>query len=122
LAHEIEGFDLRFTGRRSWKAERRRIGQSAVRDVIPVAWARDLRGKGAERFLDVWYTDPEEMEAQMTSQKPFVVALADAKDWDKSTKEFKEFKAIFEVVATGVKLDGGIETKVLRRITASRAA
>jgi hypothetical protein len=80
VAHEIDGFDLTFTSRRSWKAARRQIGQSAVTDVIPVAWARDLRGKGAERFLEVWYTDPKEMEAQMTSQKPFVVALAEAKN------------------------------------------
>lgn len=119
MPHSVDGFDLRFTGRTSWKAERRLHNRTL--DIIPVTWT-----KGRERHpssnnvtLEVWYRNPEELKTQMADPNPFVVALAKAKDYRKFPHVFDQFVAIFRVVATGkIISENSIETRVLERVRA----
>jgi hypothetical protein len=63
-----------------------------------------------------------ELETRLADPAPFVVALAEAKDYSVKPHAFKEFKAIYEVVATGVRLtDHSIQTRVLRRLSGGGA-
>jgi hypothetical protein len=61
------------------------------------------------------------MEARRTGPKPFIVALAIAKDYNVMPHAFDEFRGLFEVVTTGKTLStNSIETRVLRRDRAPR--
>ncbi len=115
----VDGFDLKFTSRTSWKAERRLRGEPI--DIVPVTWTKGRR-QGAdskEIFQEVWYQDPAEMGTRAADTSPFVIALAVAKDYAIFPHAFKEFVGVFEVVATGKTLsDKSIETKVLKRVRA----
>jgi hypothetical protein len=118
MIHDVDGFQLRFTGRNTWRAEcRSKDGQHSV---VPVAWEHNLRMSGEEDLLEFRYRKKYrgEMDAHLADGKPFVVAIAKAKDPKATPKDFKEFKCLFEVVATGRRLsDRTIEARVLRRIT-----
>jgi hypothetical protein len=119
VTHPVDGFDLTFTSRRSWKAHRREHGRLV--DVVPVTWTKGRHASDAtkEIFQEVWYQDRDELAARAADVSPFVVALATAKDYGTFPHAFKEFVGVFEVVATGKMLsDISIETKVLRRVRA----
>lgn len=120
MAHPVDGFELAFTGRKTWKAYRYEFGTQL--DIVPVTWTKGLQVR--ERIPEVWFSNPVELEAQMMSRIPFVVALAIAKDYMVHPHTFDEFRGIFEVLATGdrgASEDGmSIETKVLRRLYGSR--
>jgi hypothetical protein len=114
MAHQVDGFDLTFTSRTSWKAERRARGRTI--DIVPVVWTKDRRQVGSEVYQGVSYQDREEMERRLADPSPFAVALAVAKDYAKHPHEFKEFRGVFDVVPTGERLsDHSIEARVLRR-------
>ena len=114
MPHRVDGFDLTFTSRTSWKARRRARGH--VIDIVPVVWTKDRRQVGTAVYQGVGYQKRDEMEARMADSSPFVVALAIAKDYAKHPHEFKEFVGLFEVRATGECLDDQkIQTQVLRR-------
>lgn len=74
MAHAVDGYNLKFTARTSWKAERRARGK--VIDIIPVTWVHGRRGDVQE----VWYRKHDELEVARQRTEPFVVALAQAKD------------------------------------------
>ncbi|WP_137178658.1 hypothetical protein [Roseomonas sp. AR75] len=113
--HEADGYRFSFVSRTSWKAKRLHRGQ--LIDVVPVTWTRAHRY--AERRIEVWYRDPAELEARRRDPAPFVVAVAEAKDWSVFPLAFKQFNAVFEVAATGKQLSGiSIEAQVLRRLRA----
>jgi hypothetical protein len=117
MAHEVDGFDLTFTSRRSWKATRRAAGQ--IVDVVPVTWTKGRRQDPTSKEImqEVWYQNPAELEAARTSIAPFVVALAVAKDYSVLPHAFQEFRGIFEVVSTGEQLTPqSIQTRVVRRM------
>jgi hypothetical protein len=117
MAHEVDGFGLTFTHRRSWKAWRRAPGHEA--DIIPVTWTKGrFQAPGSSEILqEVWYSNEAESEAQRTSAVPFVVALAIAKDYAVMPHAFKEFRGLFEVVSTGERVTShSIQTRVLRRV------
>jgi hypothetical protein len=117
MTHPVSGFDLKFTNRRSWKAERRYAGR--LIDVVPVTWTKGRRSENGEIFQEVWYQDKEEMEARRTDPTPFVVALAIAKDYSIQPHAFDAFRCLYKVSATGAVLsDRSIETKVLERVRA----
>jgi hypothetical protein len=119
VTHPVDGFDLKFTSRRSWKAERRRLGR--VVDIIPVTWTKGRRVDDTtkEIFQEVWYQDEKELAARATDPSPFVLAVATAHDYAKLPHAFKEFIGIFEVSAIGKVLSKhNIETKLLRRVRA----
>jgi hypothetical protein len=114
MSHEVDGYDLTFTSRTSWKAERRRGGK--LIDVVPVTWTKGIRGNGKIEFLEVWLRS-KELKEYNSRTEPFVVALAIAKDYNQTPHSFQEFRGLFEVQATGTLLsDRSIETRVLRRI------
>lgn len=75
-------------------------------------------------MLEVWFKRPDELEVQMMSREPFVVALAIAKDYNVHPHAFQEFRGVFEVVATGNMggSEGGIsiETRIIRRLYGQR--
>ena len=117
MPHEVDGFDLTFTSRTSWKAERRHAGRKV--DVVPVTWTKGLRRAGDEMFLEVWFRKPSELESFKQSREPFVVALAKAKDYSQMPHQFDTFNALFRVVSTGNLLsDKSIDTRVLERVKA----
>jgi hypothetical protein len=114
MPHTVDGYDLTFTSRRSWKAHRRVRGR--LIDVVPVTWTKGRRQDpvSKEIFQEVWYQDPSEMAARLSDPTPFVVALATAKDYNVLPHAFHEFRGLFEVVATGKSLGPhSIETKVI---------
>lgn len=118
MSHSVGGLDLKYTSRTSWKAEIRSHGQVVA--IVPVTWTRGRHTEsgGKDVFQEVWFQDPEEMEAHRTVAEPFIVAVAVAKDYDQHPHEFRDFQAVFEVVATGdVCSEKSIDTKVLRRLT-----
>lgn len=113
MGHSIDGYDLTFTSRRSWKANLRARGK--IIDIIPVTWTHGRKGDVQE----VWYQNPDELEEARLRDVPFVVALAHAKDPYAEPSEFHEFRGVFEVIATGGRLgEQSIETKVIRRLKA----
>lgn len=119
MAHKVDGFDLEYTGRRTWKATRSIAGKAI--DVVPVAWAQDWELREKEIYLKVWYTD--EGEAMSTSERtdPFPVALVASLHPDGQEGEFKEFRGVYEVTATGKLWEPKcVEAKVLKRLKAGR--
>lgn len=117
MAHMVDGLELRYTARRSWKAKIRCHGKVVVA-AAPAAWANGRYTKSGDTFQKVWFQNAKEMERRRTSDEPFVVAVVTAKDYDRFPHEFKDFQAVFEVVATGEACsDKSIETRVLRRLT-----
>ena len=117
MAHSVDGFDLRFTSRTSWKAERRHAGR--LIDIVPVTWTKGRRQAGPDIFQEVWFQDCDEMEARRADPNPFVVAVAVAKDYAKKPHEFDEFRGVFEVAATGKLLSkNSLETRVVQRLKA----
>jgi hypothetical protein len=114
MAHDVDGFELKYVGR-TWKAERREHGK--LLDVVPVTWTKGTRTDGDETLQEVWYQNIGEMEERLADPAPFVVAVAKARDYGVKPHAFKEFKAIYEVVASGVRLThNSIQTRVLRRL------
>jgi hypothetical protein len=119
VTHPVDGFDLKFTGRTSWKAKRSQSGVNI--DIIPVTWTKGWRKdpKSEEIYQEVWFQNSGEMNERNSSNDPFIVAVAIAKDYSIFPHAFKQFQAIFEVVPTGVILSPqSIETRVLRRVKA----
>ena len=119
MPHDIDGFQLRFTGRNTWKAERREQGE--LLDVIPVAWTKDTDTERSTQAI--WYrkNNLREMEERLAVREPFVVAVAEAKDYRVIPHSFKKFSGVYEMVATGVRLGKqGIQARILRRLGARR--
>jgi hypothetical protein len=120
VAHSVDGFELKFTGRKSWKAARYANGR--LIDIVPVTWTKGRRQDPGsnEIFQEVWYQARTELEQRNTDPTPFVVALAIAKDYAEMPHQFKEFRGVFEVAPTGRLLsENSLETKVLRRVKAA---
>ena len=123
MSHSVDGFELKFTGRTSWKAERRLLARTL--DTVPVTWTRGRRqdASSKEVFLEVWYRSPDELKQRMVDPNAFVVALAMAKDYRKFPHAFDQFVGLFRVIPTGVVLsENSIETKVLERVRAMQTA
>ena len=117
MPHSVDGFEVTFTSRRSWKANLRLRG--TLIDKVPVTWTKGRWQAGSDLFQEVWFQDADELEAHRISTRPFKVALAIAKDYSEHPHQFEEFRGIFEVQATGEKLsENSIQTRVLRRYTA----
>jgi hypothetical protein len=123
VPHYVDGFELKFTSRTSWKAERRLLNQKL--DVVPVTLTKGRR-QGAspkEVFLEVWYRNAEELKDRAADPNSFVVALAKAKDDHEVPPVFDKFVGIFRVIPTGIPLsENSIETKILERVRAKQLA
>ena len=66
----VDGFEVRFTHRGSWKADLLAPGEEA--DVVPVAWKTDWLGGS----LFVWFKDEREVDRLLATGEPFRVAIA----------------------------------------------
>ena len=120
MAHVVDGFELKFTSRTSWKAARYASGRLV--DIVPVTWTKGRRQElgSAEVFQEVWYQAHAELEERNSDPTPFIVALAIAKDYAEMPRQFKEFRGVFEVAPTGKLLsENSLETKVLKRVKAT---
>ena len=100
MAHEVDGYDLTYVSRTSWKAERRNAGK--LFDTVAVTWTDGWRHDEATiaRFIAVYYKNAAEMEIQRANTMPFVVAVAEAHDKRVHPRVFKRFIGVFEVLAT----------------------
>jgi hypothetical protein len=117
VPHYVNGFQLKFTSRTSWKAERRFLGR--MLDVIPVALTKGRRQGNSiqEVFLEVWFRDAEELDRYVSDRNTFVVALAKAKD-DRITvhrdiSSHRHWRRLEQ---------NSIETKILEPVRASDVA
>jgi hypothetical protein len=122
MSHHVDGFELKFTSRTSWKAELRFQNQKIV---VPVTLTKGRR-KGAssqEVFLEVWYRNADELRSRAADSNDFIVALAKAKDDHAAPPVFDTFVGLFRVIPTGVLLsETSIETKILERVRAQELA
>ena len=102
MSHSVDGFELKFTCRTSWKAERRFLAQKI--DIVPVTWTKGRRQDGStkEVFLEVWYRNVDELNLRAADPNAFVVALAVAKDYRKFPHAFDQFVGLFRVAPTGI--------------------
>jgi hypothetical protein len=122
----IDGFQLKFNTRT--RMAERRWGSSV--DLVPVIWLKDWRQGPAPRrekdaktpprrdsFVAVHCADPADMPARAADPQPFAVALATTKTRGEGQESFGEFRGVFEVVATGIRLSPeSFEARVVRRL------
>jgi hypothetical protein len=115
----VGGFSAKFTGRKTWKIELRRLG--VFYQIVPAVWKHEHFKRNGETFQNVWYLDGHEAAKALTDQVPFLVMVVEAEDpTEVHSKTVKDMVRLFEVVPTGVTIgDRGIETKVLRPFTAA---
>jgi hypothetical protein len=119
MPHYVDGFELTFTYRTSWKAKR--CLHSRTLDIVPVTLTKGRRqdASSKEVFLEVWYCSAEELKHRAADPNPFVVALAKAKDDHEFPPAVDKIVGIFRVISTGIVLsENSIETKVLERVKA----
>ena len=119
MPHYVDGFQLKFTSRTSWKAELRLLNQRI--DLVPVTLTKGRRQGASPQdvFLEVWYRNAEELRRRAADPNAFVLALAKAKDDHEVPSVFDSFVGIFRVIPTGTPLsENSIETKVLERVRA----
>jgi hypothetical protein len=69
---KVNGFEIAYTNRGSWKAHRSINGK--VIDEIPVAWDKDYEA-GAPPKLTIWFKNPREAELAF-GRGSFVSAIA----------------------------------------------
>lgn len=125
MAHDVDGFGLRFTGRRSWKAALSFAGRDVT--TVPVTWGDQIRraADGARRLPVhfVGHDGAEPLELQRRG-KPFLVAVASAIDAKQEPRIFNSFVGVFLVTPTREPLEEGprsrsILCKIERRLTPS---
>lgn len=115
MVHVVDDFEIKFTSRRSWKAEIRKSGVLVA--TAPVTWSSATSKTRAGTFQKVWFANPAELEDRRNSRSSFIVAVASAKHPKQRPSVFHKFESVLEVRATG-KLAGErcIETRVLSRL------
>ena len=117
LTHLADGFGLKFTSRRSWEAARSYRGK--VIDIETITWKRDYGTRNGKFCQTVYFQDLYELEMMIFGKEPFVIALADAKDYSVSPLSFGKFIGVFEVRSTGKTLGPhSIETEIIKRVRA----
>lgn len=115
MAHDLDGFEVSYTSRTSWKAYISDDGK--VLATAPVTWTKGTRRQGQEWFQRVWFQKNDEAEKHDASKEPFIVLVAQAHDYEVHPHAFKHFNCIYEVVALGQGVkEQSIECKVIRRI------
>lgn len=115
MAHEVDGYELKYNGRRSWMAQLSQ-GGIVIEPRIPVTWATDWQKGG---LLRVWFRDRAEMLKHNDSKTPFIVAVATrARSDNPNIERFEKFNAIFRVTPTGELLsENSIQTRILDRLS-----
>lgn len=122
MAHDVDGLDVSYTSRTSWKAYVRRNG--AIIATAPVTWTKGTwKNKSSNKwYQQVWYQNQTELMAALNSIVPFIVAVAEAHDYNVMPHAFMRFNCLYEVKSTAHQIDAlSIETEVLRRVTKATA-
>ena len=117
MAHDVDGYEVTFTHRASWKAHVTLLDRLV--GTVPVTWTKGtVRDAASGKFYQqVWFQDAAELEVVNSSTEPFLVAVAVAHDYDMHPHSFKQFNCIYEVRALGRKIDEiSIQCEVLRRL------
>lgn len=81
MAHDVDGFGLRFTGRRSWKAALGFAGREVT--TVPVTWGDQIRrAADGVRRIPVHFMEHDGAEPLALQQRgePFLIAVASAVD------------------------------------------
>ena len=108
------GYTLTFTGR-AWAAKR--CADGPVIDVVPVTWTRDIKHKDGRQTIIVYYPSGKARIGKAANRKPFVVAVAEAKNWQARPLSFKRFVTLYDVRANGRVLGPhSIEADILRPV------
>ena len=94
----VDGFDVKFTHRGSWKASLLVLGKCVAE--IPVAWQTDRSGN----TILVWFKTHNEACERLTAAKRFRIAVA-TKNANGSTNS-SNITGIFWVIPIEVRLDG----------------
>ena len=76
MVHTVDGYDIAYSRRGSWKADRSFRGE--VLDQVPVAWDRDYQ-PGKPPFLTIWFQGLNEAADRLAAGIPFIAALATKK-------------------------------------------
>lgn len=115
MAHQVDGLQLTYLGRRSWKAVVTANGRKVC--IAPVAWS----ARGSARTQRVAFAKKSfvEMQQYMHSREPFIIALAEPLDRREVPPRFWRFVAVLKVRATGRQLSvNTIETELVQRMSA----
>src|SRR5208283_468704 len=65
--HNVDGFKLKFTGRRTWEAT---LEGGGYGEVVPVTWVRDITKRGDRAFVMIYCTTFDKMTARRTDEHP----------------------------------------------------
>lgn len=102
--HKVDGLELEFTSRRSWRVDVYRDGKKIGN--IPVAWMDSVvfdKVAGRPTELLVWHTS-EEVAKEWVKERSSVVVIAESRNPPKEQpREFKQFNRLCRVepIATG---------------------
>lgn len=95
----VDGYEVAYTHRGSWKASMHLHGHHIA--DIPIAWDRDLSGrKAGEQTLLVWFEKPTEAAAILQAKDRFVAALSKWADGKGRTENIKGLFLVTPVSAT----------------------
>jgi hypothetical protein len=111
VTKSIDGYEVAYTHRGSWKASRTLNGVHL--DDVPVAWSSDW----VPPSLTVLFKTPEEAELILSLGKPFVVAVATKKDDGSSSSS--NINGLFRVQPLSAVGEAGVKCEVLLRVKAS---
>jgi hypothetical protein len=111
----VDGYDVIYTHRGSWKANRSHAGK--VIDVVPVAWDRDYVF-GDPPLLIIWFQDPQEASRLLHANVPFVAALATKKPGGASSRDIKRLFVVepVEEVAPAAGTRSGLRCRVVDKV------
>lgn len=113
--HNVDGFKLKFTGRRTWEAT---LEGGGYGEVVPVTWVRDITKRGDRAFVMIYCTTFEKMTARRTDEHPFIVAVA-AKDNNERPMRFRHFDRVLLCRSTFKRIDDHtFKAEVLKQLHA----
>lgn len=116
MSKMIDGYEVAYTHRGSWKASMHLDGHHLA--DIPIAWDRDLSGREAgKQTLLVWFERPVEAARILETKEQFVAALS---KWADGKGRTENIKGLFLVVPSSATDDPTcLLCNVLGRVRAS---
>jgi hypothetical protein len=117
--HNVDGYNLEFTSRKSWRA--RLYVKSKCIDEIAVGWARNMFPVDGVKMLSLHLKSSEECQLRMKSAAPFKVAIALQRNPE--VNKVIAISGVFEVLPISMNTaEHRLENRVLRRLHAANEA